>query len=157
MQNLTRFSPPQLYFIFQFSTKIDYLPGKDNVVADSISRTESIRLATDISLIDLARAQEANGELRHLLSSPKCSLNLKKIQWGSEHTAVVCDLSGDTLRPYISALLRKRFFDLFHSQAHPGLKTTDRLIRKRYIWPNLFRNVKSWCKTCITCQSSKVS
>ena len=38
----------QLYFIFQFSTKIDYLPGKDNVVADSLSRKESIRLATDI-------------------------------------------------------------------------------------------------------------
>ena len=113
------------------------------MVADSLSRIESIRLATDISLIELAQAQEADEEIRHLLSSPKCSLNLKKIQWGSEHTTVVCDLSGDTLRPYIPAPLRKRTFDLFHSQAHPGTKTTDRLIRKRYIWPNLCKDVKS--------------
>ena len=30
----------QLSFISQFSTKIEYLPGKDNVVADSLSRME---------------------------------------------------------------------------------------------------------------------
>ena len=105
----------QISFISQFSTKIDYLPGKDNVVADSLSRIESICLATDISLIVLARAQEADEELRHLLSSLQCSLNLKKIQWGPEHTNVACDLSADTLRPYIQAPLRKRIFDLFHS------------------------------------------
>ena len=61
----------QLSFISQFYTKIDYFTGKDNVLADYLSRIESIRLATDISLMELARAQEADEELGHLLSSPQ--------------------------------------------------------------------------------------
>lgn len=45
LQNADRFSPPQvrnLDFIGQFSTDIRHISGKDNVVADALSRVETI-------------------------------------------------------------------------------------------------------------------
>ncbi|XP_033224799.1 uncharacterized protein LOC117177867 [Belonocnema kinseyi] len=46
----------QLAFIFQYTTRIEYLPGADNVVADSLSRVESIKLRTEWSLVELVQA-----------------------------------------------------------------------------------------------------
>ena len=48
-------------------------------------------------------------------------------------------------------------FELFHNPAHPGLKVTDRVIRKRYVWPNMHRDIAKWCKAYIDCQQSKIS
>ena len=50
-----------------------------------------------------------------------------------------------------------RFYNMFHNPAHPGAKVTDRTIRQRYVWPNMHRDIASWCKQCLECQRSKVS
>ena len=131
MQRSEKASPRQqrqLAFISQYSTHIEHLLGTDNVVADSLSRVDSLRLLTDWSLIELAEAQNDDSELKDIIGDPSCSLKLKKIQWGPEHTTLTCDLTGETLRPYIPAPLRERVFRLFHNPAHPNKKVTDRII-----------------------------
>ena len=116
----------QVSLISKFTTNIEYLPGAENVVADSLSRVDSIRLPTEFSLLELARAQAADDELKTLLSQNSTSLNLKKIQWGSDHTTLVCDLTGAALCTFIPLSLRRRVFDLFHKQAHRELgRATD--------------------------------
>ena len=147
----------QIAFISQFSTNIKYQPGDENIVADSLSRVESIRVPTEFSLAELAEAQTNDDEIKALISDPKCSLNIRKIQWGPEHTSIYCDLTGEALRPIIPSSLRDRVFKLFHHPAHPSAKVTDRVIRKRYVWPSMRREISDWCKACHECQQSKIS
>ncbi|XP_025997554.2 uncharacterized protein LOC113005865 [Solenopsis invicta] len=145
----------QLSFIAQFSTDIGYLPDPDNLVADSLSRIEALRLPTEFELVDLASRQKEDEELQHLLASDKSSLKLKKFVWGSSNSELYCELSREAIRPYIPVSLRKQIFDLFHNPAHPSAKVTDCIIRQRYIWPNLHRDVALWANNCIDCQQSK--
>ena len=147
----------QIAFISQFTTDIQYQPGHDNVVADSLSRVDSVRVPTEFSLIELAQYQTEDEEIKALITDPECSLNIRKIQWGPEHTSVYCDMTGETLRPVIPSPLRERVFNLFHHPAHPSAKVTDRVIRKRYVWPSMRRDISDWCKACPECQQSKVS
>lgn len=82
---------------------------------------------------------------------------MKAIQWGPAHTTVFCEITGETIRPYIPVSLRELVFGLFHRPAHPSERITDRLIRQRYVWPEMHRDIANWCRTCTDCQQSKVS
>jgi hypothetical protein len=72
----------QLSFIAQFTTEFEHLPGSDNIVADSLSRIEALRLPVEFELIDLAARQKEDDELKDLLTSNTSSLKLKKFIWG---------------------------------------------------------------------------
>ena len=89
----------QIAFISQFTTNIKFQSGADNIVADSLSRVESIRVPVEFSSLELAQAQSNDDELKSLITDPTCSLNIRKIQWRPEHTLVYCNLTGETLRP----------------------------------------------------------
>ena len=69
----------QIAFISQFSTDTQYEPGHENIVADSLSRVDSIRIPTEFSLIELAQHQLEDEEIKSIMSDPKCSLNIRKI------------------------------------------------------------------------------
>ena len=88
-QNSSKASPRQqrqLTNISQFTTNIQYQPGTDNVVVDSLSRVETIRLPTEWSLIELAEAQKDDQQLQDFINNPDTSINLKKIKWGPDIT-----------------------------------------------------------------------
>lgn len=143
MQNNEK-APPrrsrQLGYISQFTTRIEHVKGTYNVVADALSRIESIRFSLEFDLADLAAKQEADEQLKEIRESPDYPLSLKRIQLGPDHTVIYCKLSGESLRPYIPETLRRSVFDFFHKTAHPGPKVTDRLVRQRYVWPNMHRD-----------------
>ena len=144
-------------FISQFTTKIEFQPGPDNVVADSLSRIESVSLPTFFSLSDIAEAQGNDDELRRIIADPKCSLSLRKLLWDSGRSAIYCDLSEETLRPYIPSALRQRISLLFHDLTHPSARVSDCVIRKHYVWLEMHRDISTWCEACLDCQQSKIS
>ncbi|XP_045764373.1 uncharacterized protein LOC123869707 [Maniola jurtina] len=98
--NRDKNSPRQfryLDFIGQFTTDIRYLPGKENVVADALSRIEGITPA--INFEELARFQEEDPELQDLLLHGS-TLKLKKMATPNNNLPVYCDTSVQTPRPY---------------------------------------------------------
>ena len=130
-QRLGKASPRQcrqLSFISEHSTRIEHIPGIQNIVVDCLSRVESIRLPLELDLLELSEHQKDDPELKQIHESSECSLNLKCIEWGEDHHRIFCDLTGLALRPYIPATLRKRVFDLFHNPAHGNAKVTDQVI-----------------------------
>lgn len=127
------------------------------MVADALSRIESIVMPTQIQLAELSEAQESDEDLKRVLQSDDMSLKLQRLIWGPDNTAVYCEPGSGTLRPFIPEVLQKRVFKLFHDPAHPSAKVNDRVIRKRYVWPCMSRDIRDWCKACIDCQRSKVS
>lgn len=160
MQRSDKASPRQirqLSYIAQFTTKIEYIAGSENAVADSLSRVDSLRLPVEFDLCELAQQQEVDEQLETIKNAPEYSMKLKKIQWGINHTSIYCEISGESIRPYIPVKLREKVFRLFHEPAHPSAKISDRLIRQRYVWPEMHRDISSWCKNCIPCQQSKIT
>ncbi|KAJ0179176.1 hypothetical protein K1T71_004888 [Dendrolimus kikuchii] len=136
-----------------FTTDIRYIAGKDNVIADSLSRIHEIKLPLDYQ--SLARDQEADEELQTLLKEGS-SLKLEKRRMASTDCEVFCDVSASP-RPFITRPFRKQIFDTLHNLSHPGVKATVRLLSQRYVWPGIRKDCRQWAKHCQECQRSKVT
>lgn len=147
-----------LDFISQFSTDIRYVVGKDNVVADALSRVEEINRS--INYESLARAQDEDPELQALLqvgTSSSSSLNIKKIRSFEHNFEIYCDISTGRSRPYLTKAFRREAFNSLHGLSHPGTKATVRLVTQRFVWPDIRRDCRRWARECTECQQNKIS
>lgn len=146
----------QLSFISHFTTDVVYIKGEDNTVADAMSRVEAVSIEADFA--DLAQAQELDDELMALLAGkPFSSLSLRKTDVPGTGYNLICDHSTGKPRPYVPPPLRRRVFDRIHNLSHPGVKATCRLVADRFVWPNINRDCRSWARSCVPCQQSKVT
>nr|VZI36318.1 unnamed protein product [Spirometra erinaceieuropaei] len=153
-----RYSPREirhLDFISQFSCDIQHVHGKENVVADALSRIEMVSITTDaIDFTLMAEAQRSDGELpqyRHEDSS----LRLQDVPLPTGTGTITCDLSTGHERPFVPATLRRRVFNALHNLSHSGVRATVKLITDRFVWPNINRDVRRWTRSCLPCQRAK--
>lgn len=142
----------QLQYISEFSTNIQHILGKDNVVADALSRIEAV---STIDYDSIAEKQLHDEELQQLMLN-NSSLKFKpstlpsgKVLW--------CDISTSNIRPYIPRQFRLQMFQQIHGFSHPGIKTTIKQMTEKFIWPDMKKQVGEWAKTCIRCQKCKVN
>ncbi|CAG7719774.1 unnamed protein product [Allacma fusca] len=158
-QKLEKASPRQLRqldFISQFSTDIRHVSGEKNVVADTLSRIETISLSNKFDLDIIAKEQKTDIELSSFLKSKnKTSLKLAAIPI-SDSVSVYVDYSTGIDRPFIPKSLRYEIFLAFHGISHPGSRATKALISKRYVWPSMSKDLTKWTKECLSCQKSKI-
>eukprot|EP00794_Sanderia_malayensis_P018523 gene18523-biopygen15608 len=97
-----RYSPREtrhLDYISQFTADIRHVTGKENVVADALSRMDvnSVQTSTiDFNL--LAQAQHSDPDLPSLQTS---SLQLQAVPFPSSSGTILCDISTATPRPYV--------------------------------------------------------
>lgn len=143
-----------LDFISQFTTDIRHISGKDNVVADTLSRIEE--LAEPVDLEKLAQAQTSDSELCKLLSEGS-SLRLKQLNVPGSRIPLYCDVSTPASRPYVPELFRKPVFDSLHSLSHPGAAASAKLIAERFVWPGVRKDCRNWARACVPCQRAKVN
>lgn len=148
----------QIMFISEFSTDIRHISGNDNIVADSLSRVATISCPTTLDFSELAAAQETDAELAKLQSESNNnnSVLLKRVILFGTDKYVVCEMSSNIARPYLTGKFRRLAFDTIHNLSHPGIKTSRKLVSERYFWPNMNKDVGNWAKTCIRCQKAKV-
>lgn len=143
-----------LDLIAQFTTDIRHISGKDNVVADTLSRIEEI--TQPVSAEKIASAQLTDSELQELLASDT-SLRLEKVNIPGSLSQLYCDVSSSTRRPYIPRELRRQVFESLHCLSHPGAKASAQLVAERYVWPGIKRDCREWVRNCLACQRSKVT
>ena len=141
-------------YISQFTTDIRHISGQENIVADTLSRIESITSA--VSPEALAAAQDEDKELPTLLTGTT-SLRLQKLHVPGTAVALYCDVSGGKPRPYVPSPLRHQVFASLHSLSHPGIKATAKLVSQRFVWPAIQKDCRTWARACQPCQRSKVS
>lgn len=143
-----------LDFIAQFTTDIQHIAGKDNVVADTLSRVDELQSPVDLEV--LAKSQADDRELSSLLAG-ETSLRLKKMSIDGSGTQLYCDVSTPSPRPFVTKPFRRQVFESLHSLSHPGAKASAILVAQRYVWPGLRKDCREWSQTCIACQRSKVT
>lgn len=143
----------QLSFISQFTTDIVHISGKDNVVADALSRVDALSLEGNFAA--LAQDQASDEELQRMLTSS--SLKLEKVVLPGTDVSIYCDSSTGKQRPYLTPSFRRLHFDKLHGLSHPGPRASARLVAERFVWPGIQSDCRNWARTCLNCQRSKVS
>lgn len=144
----------QLEFILQFTSDIRHISGEQNIVADCLSRVDSVTATIDFA--SLSRAQEEDEELSGLLQGGS-SLRLEKLLIPGTQTTLYCDISTGRSRPYLTTAFRRQAFDSLHGLSHPGANATVKLVSGKYVWRSINRDCRAWARACPSCQQCKIA
>ncbi len=147
----------QLNLISQYTADIRHVKGIENIPADTLSRVEAVTVPSAVPHEELAKTQEADEELRNLLQSTSTGLKLQRIPIPGTEVEIYCDVANGQSRPYIPREHRCTVFNIVHNLAHPGARTTAKMVTKRFVWPGIQKDCIMWARACTQCQKSKVS
>jgi len=145
----------QLTAISEFTTDIQHVAGKNNPVADALSRVMVSAVSPGLDYEALATCQQQDVEVQAYRTAIT-GLRLEDVPFGSSGSTLLCDTSTGQPRPIVPASLRRTVFDLTHDLSHPGIRATRSLISKKYVWHGLSKQVGEWVRQCIPCQRAKV-
>ncbi|GFY66318.1 transposon Ty3-I Gag-Pol polyprotein [Trichonephila inaurata madagascariensis] len=121
----------------------------DNIVADFLSRIDEICLPPTIDYAAMATALDSNQELTSLSNY---NLKFDKLPVIGSEYMITCEVSTGQYRPYVPAAFRREIFERYLRKSHPGIRSSVKLMSKKFFWPNLRRDVSSRSRGCIECQ-----
>lgn len=148
-----------LSYIAEFTTDIQFITGKFNVVADAFSRfdinqcSEEKGIFSVKSFNQLAQDQIESGEM-DAYRTATTGLNLQDLQFGP--STLLCDMSTGVARPVLPNSWTRPMFEQIHGLSHAGARPTQRAISQRFVWHGMKRDIRKWCRECHACQASKI-
>ena len=174
----------QLAAISEATGDIRHIDGKNNVVADALSRCEEpkesaepLTIPTDleeapglfglperpsihavqigIDYQKLAVDQSQDPDVQ-AYRTRESNLQLADVPWADGTFTVLCDISMGKPRPVVPDGWKRRVFDLVHALSHPGARITKRMVSAKFVWYGLAKQVNDWARQCLQCQKSKV-
>ncbi len=149
LQEAKRLNPRQArwaLFFTRFRFKISYRPGSKNIKADALSRLHQPD----------PTPEEPEPILPHsIFTSPVLWSLDKQIQAAT--LLEPAPPGGPEGKKYVPSKLRLALLDSVHTSpgsGHPGSHRTLSLLRNRYWWPNMTRDVTRYVKGCSICAIS---
>ena len=146
-----------LAYVVEFTNNITYIPGKENVVADYLSRSiNTIAPALPDGsppLQEFADKQKVCKEVQQLKLSSALEVEEHVLPSGD---AVLVDVSAQHPRLLVPASLQQRVLAAVHGLSHPGVRATRRLLTSAFVWSRMNAAVKSFCDNCDACHRAKV-
>ena len=144
-----------LAYVSELTTDIRHIQGKDNHVADALSRATINALHEGVDYAAIAASQRADPDVQAYRTAIT-GLKLEDVQFGPNGATLLCDTSTGQPRPIIPVGWRHKVFDLVHGLSHPSVRATRQLMANKFVWHGLRKQVGLWAKACIPCQTSKV-
>ncbi len=141
--------------ISEFTTDVRHIAGKDNSVADALSRVNAVTAQLGLDYSAMALAQQEDEELvayRTAISG----LVLEDVEFGTTGQKLLCDVSSGQPRPVVPASWRRKVFEAVHNLSHPSIRTTRLLVASKFVWHGLKKQVGTWAKNCVSCQTAKI-
>ena len=100
----------------------------------------------------LAEAQQTCPDVADLLKNPRMAIQKMNLQ-GSQ---LLCDVSLGKARPFVPSGHIGLIFNSIHGLAHPGFKTTVKLIKSRFVWTAMSASIKKLFLNCQECAKAKI-
>ena len=149
-----------LAHISEFCTDIRHISGKDNVVADCLSRNTTSTNTLDnfvlgIDYAAMARAQIQDTDVQ-AFQTAITGLIIRPIQIHNSGPVLLCDVSLEHPRPIVPRTFQRQVFEAIHNLAHPGRKSTVKLVANKFVWHGVKKQVNKWAQECLACQTSKI-
>lgn len=163
----------------EYDFAVHFIKGKENIIADVLSRYPNFRLATpsdrcfklfnfqiklppDLNkkIKSLPEAQSADAILGPIIASLKSDPNsVYHNKYTLHKDLLFMRISEDS--PYLACLpnnLVNTFVQAYHETlGHFGVYKTWTALKHDFFWPNMFRNIKRIIKHCDICQRAKVA
>ena len=122
-----------LSYISEFTTDIQHVHGKDNSVADALSRTTAVaEVHLGIDYLAMTEDQKQVAEVQDYRTGTT-SLRLEDVAFRRQGVTLLCDMSTGLPRPIVPASWRRQVFDVVHSLSHPSVQTTRKLIAAKFV------------------------
>ncbi|KAJ8391890.1 hypothetical protein AAFF_G00083610 [Aldrovandia affinis] len=114
----------QLAFVSEFTTDIQHVAGKDNVVADCLSRSivDAVNLGVDYG--QMAADQASDPEVQALRAATT-GLQLQEVSFGPSCTPLLCDVSTGSPDLWCRWFGSGVDFEVLHNLSHPGHKASQ--------------------------------
>ncbi|XP_076061557.1 uncharacterized protein LOC143037308 [Oratosquilla oratoria] len=130
-------------------SSVEYIHGDNNAVANCLSCTLCAVSLNVFDLSGIAQSQATDDKLETF--KPR----LLKFALPSDLT-LWCDTSTKIPRPFVPLPLRNDVVSSLHNLSHPGVQSTSKLVKQRYFWPYIDRDVKTFVRQCLRCQQAKI-
>ena len=142
----------QLSAISEYTTNVRHIAGKDNQVADALSRItiDAVEPAQGVDFHAMALAQDSDDDIIHLRNDPVTTLRLENVRLNST-TSLLCDTSTGVQHPVVPASrFRCRPLASWNSHdtpsSHIEVRTTRRLLTSKFVWPRIAADAASWAR-----------
>ena len=112
------------------------------IAADCLSRAtlNSVVLGIDYAAMACAQADDPNVKA---FPTSITSLQIQPFQIDNSTTPLLCDVSTSHPRPLVPNSFQRQVFEAIHNLAHPGRKSTVRLVSQKFVWHGLKKQVSS--------------
>ena len=146
-----------LAYISEYTTDVQHISGKENFVADALSRSVINAVHSELA-IDFAAMATAQLDDADIATYKTCAtgLDLHPVPFGSVQIMLLCDVSTGCPRPLVPAIFRRTILDVVHNLSHPSIRSTKASIASKFVWPGLQRQVSLWAHMCVACQHTKI-
>ena len=127
-----------------------------NEIANCLSRSPDINAVFQnwktVDLIEIAIAQAFDHSLTALIHNSPANLNRVQMTVPDSDSLIWFDISTGAARVLVPECVRKRMFDQIHNLFHPGDKASVDLIKDRFSWENMKRDINRYAQNCVACQ-----
>ena len=157
----------------EFNYTVKYVPGVENVKADTLSRNVAANANQPESRFDdmIYSVLEDQSRFREQLLSEQekdpviraaveCVTNGVKITEGrlkrvQSQLRIEDGLLTKSGRPVVPGPLRKFITSHIHDIGHWGVEKTYALLKERFFWPSMYSYTENFVSYCTTCQQTK--
>ena len=131
-----------LAYISEYTTDVQHISGKENFIADALSRSVINAVHSELA-IDFAAMATAQLDDADIATYKTCAtgLDLRPVPFGAAQIMLLCDVSTGRPHPLVPAIFRRAIFDAVHNLSHPSIRFTKALIASKFVWPGLQRQV----------------
>ena len=162
--NLSRRQCRWMELLQEYDFEIEYVKGKENVVADALSRRPVVNAISCIknTLIDEIKIHYAGDKVFSL----PCESLIKDSRTQGEIEQFKSYELKDGVLYYNNRVCIPNFGEYrlnitreLHDipvAGHPGFQKTYMAIKRHYFWPGMKRDIKLYVERCFKCQVSKI-
>ena len=135
-----------LSYILEFTTDIQRIQGKDNQVADTMSRATVSDVHLGIDYKPMAEAQKDDPEVQ-ILHTGKSNLVIKEVTFTRDGPTLLCGMSTGQARPIVPTSWKRQVLEIIHNLSHPSVHATRRLVAQKFVWKGMQKQVGTAYRT----------